>query len=339
MTPLPRSTRPTMNDVAKLADVSLKTVSRVVNGTESVSAAKAVRVEAAIRELGFRRNEQARQLRQGTTATIGLIIEDLADPFYSTLARAVEEVAHAHHHALLVSSSAEDPRRAEELVRSLSGRGIDGLIITPAEGMDPRVLAAEGEAGCSLVFVDRPSVDVDADTVLVDNRGGTAAGVRHLLAGGHRRIAFVGDTASLYTAQERRIGYLEALETAGIERDDNLVLMANPAAPESGEAFLALLDQADPPTAILAGNNRWSVRVVRLLRQRGISIALVGFDDFELADALEPPVSVVAQDPAAVGRLAAELLFSRLAGDTGPRQHIQLGATLIPRGSGERAPR
>jgi LacI family transcriptional regulator len=329
-----------MNDVALAAGVSLKTVSRVVNGVDYVSSDKLARVTAAIESLGFRRNEYARQLRQGTTATIGLVLEDVADPFSSTLTRAVEEVASGHGHMLLTSSSAEDPDRSRDLIASLGARGVGGLIVAPAEGMDAAFLRAELASGCSLVFVDRPVEGVDADTVLADNRGGARSGAAHLIAHGHRRVAFFGDDPRVYTAGERLAGYRDALADAGLPADDALVIMAAPSGAAVPDAIDRVLALDDPPTAILGGNNRWSVRLLRHLRDRQAAsdIAVVGFDDFELSDVLSPAITVVAQDPAAMGQIAAELLFRRMAGDDAPTQRVQLATRLVERGSGERRP-
>ena len=322
-----------MNDVAEAAGVSLKTVSRVVNGTESVSAVKLERVQAAIERLGFRRNESARQLRQGTTATIGLVLEDVADPFYSALTRAVEEVALERNHMLLASSAAEDPQRARRLIELLGARGIDGLIVTPSAGIDTAFLRAEAAAGSTMVFVDRPVSGFDVDTVLADNLGGARLGTELLLSHGHTRIAFFGDASSVYTASERRAGYEAALTAAGLPVDEQLIVMDSPT-DDSAPAHLArALANPDPPTAILGGNNRWSICLLRALRALDRTVAFVGFDDFELADVLNPGITVIAQDPAAMGRLAAGILFGRIDGDTSPPQRVQLGVSVVLRGS------
>jgi LacI family transcriptional regulator len=331
-----RRSRPTMNDVAAEAGVSLKTVSRVVNGVDTVSADKLDRVTRAIEQLGFRRNEYARQLRQGTTATIGLVLEDVSDPFYSLLTRAVEDVAFDRDHVVLAASSAEDPIRARQLIDSFGARGVDGLIVAPADGLDARFLQAELEAGSFMVFVDRPVSGIDADTVLVDSRGGARRGTEHLIRHGHRRIAFFGDDASVYTASERLAGYRDALIGAGIPVDDELVVMTAPASAPVQQLLDRVLASIDPPTAVFSGNNRWSVQLLRALRGRTDALAFIGFDDFELSDVLTPGISVMAQDAGAVGRIAAELLFRRVAGDTSPVQRIQLATTLIQRGSAER---
>jgi LacI family transcriptional regulator len=325
-----------MNDVAAHAGVSLKTVSRVVNGLDHVSADKFERVTRAIEALGFRRNEYARQLRQGTTATIGLVLEDVADPFYSVLTRAVEDVAFERDHVVLAASSAEDPLRARALIESFGARGVDGLIIAPAGGIDAGYLRGELDAGSSMVFVDRPVAGIDADTVLVDSRGGAQRGTEHLIEHGHRRIAFFGDDETVYTATERRAGYRAALEAAGIPFDDRLVEMTVPATASATELLDRILAIDDPPTAVFGGNNRWSIRLLRALRGRNTDLAFLGFDDFELSDVLSPGITVIAQDPAAAGRIAAELLFRRITGDTSPVQRVQLATTLITRGSAER---
>ena len=331
-TPVTRS-RATMSDVAAAAGVSLKTVSRVVNGTEIVSPARLQRVQAAIEQLGFRRNEFARQLRQGTTATIGLVLEDVADPFYSALTRAVEEIALERNHMLLASSAAEDPQRARRLIESLGARGIDGLIVTPSTGIDAAFLQAEAAAGSTMVFVDRPVPGFDVDTVLSDNLGGARQGARALIDSGHRRIAFFGDADIVFTASERRAGYLAAMTDARLAVDDALVVMDTPTTAAAGLHLARMLALPEPPTAILSGNNRWSIALLRALREIETIIAFVGFDDFELADVLNPGITVIAQNPTAMGRLAAEMLFRRIDGDTSPPQRVQLGVTLVRRGS------
>lgn len=327
--------RPTMADVAREVGVSAKTVSRVVNGDSHVSPETLAAITEAIERLGFRRNESARLLRQGTASTIGLLIEDISDPFYSSLTRAVEECVLGYEHVLFVASSDEDPRRAERLVTSFISRGVDGLIIAPAEGIDTAMLRDQITRKTPIVLVDRPIVGMDIDTVLVDNRGGAVAATTHLIDGGHRRIAFFGDDEAVFTARERRDGYLDALRQAGIEPDSALIRMA---APNSAGAEAALDEQArlaSPPTAILAGNNRWSIQLLRISANRSDRPAFIGFDDFELADVLRPGISVVAQDPAAMGRVAAEQLFRRIQANSGPTQRVQLSTTLIARGSGE----
>ena len=329
--------RPTMKDVATRAGVALKTVSRVVNDEPGVTPETASRVRNAINDLGFRRNDSARLLRKGQTASIGLIMEDIGDPFYSALSRAVEDVAHWNGSLLFTGSSDEDPQREQELVLALCARRVDGLVVIPASG-DHRYLLPEIAAGVASVFVDRPAGMIEADAVLADNVGGSRAGVTHLIRQGHRRIAFIGDDPDIYTAVQRHQGYREAMTEAGLDVDPSWVSMAKPAPDGIRSALAAMLAGPSPVTALFCGNNRTTILALREIARAGWRLALVGFDDFELADLLTPGITVVAQNPAEMGRRAAELLFGRLAGARGPAQYIELGTQLIVRGSGEIPP-
>ncbi|HET9168936.1 MAG TPA: LacI family DNA-binding transcriptional regulator [Actinospica sp.] len=332
------SGRATMNDVAARAGVSLKTVSRVVNGEPGVLPATAERVARAIADLGFRRNDSARQLRTGRAAGIGLILEDVADPFYSVLTRAVEQVVRDNDCLLLTGSCDDDPDREQELAMALCERRVDGLVMVPA-ATDHSYLAHEIKAGVPVVFVDRPPINLAADVVLVDNVGGVRDGVRHLINGGHRRIAYLGDDLAIFTARERLTGYRSALAAAGIPLDEGLVVMGK-AEPVAVRAALdKLLSQPNAATALFCGNNRLTTAVLRELAGRVDRPALVGFDDFELADLISPGLTVVAQDPAGLGRVAATLLFDRLAGLSDAPRRVVLPTVLIPRGSGEVPPR
>jgi len=326
-----------MKDVAARAGVGLKTVSRVVNGEPGVTPETERRVQEAIDALGFRRNDSARVLRKGRTASIGLVLEDLAAPFYGPLSRAVEEVARAHGALLINGSSAEDPDREQELALALCARRVDGLVIIPA-GDDHRYLEPEVKAGVATVFVDRPAGQIDADVVLSDNFGGARGGVAHLIAHGHRRIGFIGDMPRIHTAAERLRGYRAAMADAGIAVEDSWMSLGVTDPQRVRRAAEEMLSGPDPVTAIFTGNNRVTVTVVRVLAEQPRPIALVGFDDFELADLLRPGVTVVAQDAAALGRTAAERLFQQLDGSLVAPERIEQPTRLITRGSGELPP-
>ncbi|WP_363326379.1 LacI family DNA-binding transcriptional regulator [Haloactinopolyspora sp.] len=327
-----------MNDVARHAGVGLKTVSRVVNGEPRVSPAMLKKVLTAIEELGFRPHEGARVLRRGRTACVGLVLGDVADPFYSVLTRAVERTARANGHLLFTASSEEDPEQERQLVQALCAGRVDGVIIVPTGG-DHSYLAPDVAAGISVVFVDRPVQGIDADVVLSANVDGARQGVAHLIQQGHRRIGYLGDAEKIFTAVEREQGYRRALADAGLPYDPALVARGR-ADPEFVHAGLQrMLDGPEPATAVFTGNNRTTVAVLRELAARGDRrTALVGFDDFELADLLEPGVTVVAQDAAVLGRSAADLLFQRLGGDRSQAHTIEIPTRLIPRGSGEIPP-
>jgi LacI family transcriptional regulator len=333
-----RVRRATMSDVARLAGVSIKTVSRVVNDEPGVHADTTERVLAAIERLGFRRNVGALNLRRGSsTGTIGLVLEDVANPFYSGLTRAVEEVARGFGRQVLTGSSDEDAARERELALEFCARRVDGLIVVPA-GVQHGYLMPEIASGTPVVFVDRPPGDVLADTVLVDNLEGAAAAVVHLAAHGHRRIAFLGDSPNIFTATERLRGFREGCVKAGIPYDEKLVAMGPHTEAGVAATLRRMLGGRHPATALLTGNNRITVHVLRFLAGARKRPALVGFDDFELADLLDPPISVVALDPGTLGKSAAELLFARLDGDTSPPRRLVLPVHLVPRGSGEVGP-
>ncbi|CAL9592427.1 Catabolite control protein A [Streptomyces sp. enrichment culture] len=329
--------RPTMKDVAARAGVGLKTVSRVVNGEPGVTPETERRVQEAIDALGFRRNDSARVLRKGRTASIGLVLEDLADPFYGPLSRAVEEVARAHGALLINGSSAEDPDRERELVLALCARRVDGLVVIPA-GDDHRYLEPELKAGVATVFVDRPAGRIDADVVLSDNFGGARDGVAHLIAHGHRRIGFIGDMPRIHTAAERLRGYRAAMEDAGIPVEDSWMSLGATDPERVRRATEEMLAHPHPVTAVFAGNNRVTVTVLRVLAGHSRRVALVGFDDIELADLLQPGVTVVAQDAAALGRTAAERLFRQLEDTPLTPGRVELPTRLVTRGSGELPP-
>ena len=328
-------TRPTMKDVASHAGVALKTVSRVVNGDPAVRPQTAERVRESIARLGYRRNDSARILRVGQTASIGLILEDIGDPFYATLSRAVEDVAAAHDTLLFTGSSDEDPDREQELTLAFCARRVDGLIVIPASD-DHRYLLPEIAAGIAVVFVDRPPGQIEADAVLSENVRGAFKGVTHLLNGSHRRIGFIGDSPRIYTASLRYSGYVQAMTAAGQAVDGSWVTMTPPSAEGIRGALHRMLDGPSPVTALFCGNNRVTAIALRELSAIGAQIAVVGFDDFELADLLG--VTVVAQSTAELGRIAAELLFRRLGGYQGQAERVMIGTRLIVRGSGEIPP-
>jgi LacI family transcriptional regulator len=333
--------RPTMRDVAALAGVSLSTVSRVVNGSPPVAPDLAEKVGRAVEMLGYRHNLAARNLRQanGLSATIGLIFEDVSNPFFSAIHRGVEDVASTRSVLTFAASSDEEPKRERELAEALLARRVDGLIVVPAPG-DHSYLVRDVAVGVALVFVDRPPPFIDADSVVSDNAGGARTAVSHLIAAGHRRIGFLGDRPEVFTAAERLRGYREALAQHGIPEEPELI--RNPAfrAADADATTRALLDGPAPPTALFTAQNLITLGALRTLHQLGLeqSIALVGFDDLPLADVVKPGVTVVSQDPYGIGRRAAALLFSRLDGYDGPSRHEILPTPLIRRGSGEIPP-
>jgi LacI family transcriptional regulator len=331
--------RPTIKDVAAEAGVSLKTVSRVLNLEPGVAAATSLKVKAAAERLGFQRNETAAQLRRldQSSRLIGLVIEDLANPFYSTLARGVENVVRGAGYLLMVASSDEDPTVERDVLRALLTRRVDGLIIVPT-GPDQSFLLPEIVGGTAIVFVDRPALSGRADVVMAANAEGAVQGVTHLIDFGHRAIGYLGDDQVIATARDRYLGYCDAMASAGLVPDEAFVRLGLHDTAAAEAAVNELLEGEPAPTALFTSNNRITVGALRAMRRHPTPVALVGFDDFELADVVDPGITVVAQDVGAMGRTAAELLLSRLRSAERPVTKVVLGTRLVVRGSGERRP-
>lgn len=333
--------RPTMHDVAAAAEVSLKTVSRVVNGEPGVSAVLADRVRRAVVALDFEPHAGASNLRRsgGKTASIGLLLEDVANPFSSVLHRAVEDIAVPRGVMVFSASLDEDPERERQLARAFCGRRADGLILVPASE-DQGYLTNELRAGMAIVCADRECQGLPVDSVVTTNITGAAEGVRHLAASGHRRIAFLGDRRTISTARQRYQGYLDALDALGIPPDPAMAVHDLWNASIADGATTTLLSQPNRPTALFTAQNLVTIGALRALRRMNLqhTVALLGFDDFPLADLLTPGTSVVAQDPVAIGRTAASVLFNRLEGDRSPPTVQVVPTRLIRRGSAEMPP-
>ena len=330
-----------MRDVAALAGVGIKTVSRVVNDVPTVAPDLVERVNKAAAKLGYRPNLTASSLRRSDrrTSTIGLLLENVANPFSGVVHRAVEEVARARGVLVLTGSLDEDPAQEKNLARALIDRGADGLLVVPA-GSDHSYLVGEQRAGTQIVFLDRNPSLVAADTVRSDHHKGAVGAIAHLIDHGHRRIAYLGDRADVSTARERHAGYLAALRAAGLGVSDELIHQDLSTTEQAEEQTRAILDQPEPPTALFTSQNLVTIGALRALRRAGLRgrIAHVGFDDVVLADVLEPGVTIVAQDPSEIGHLAATMLFARIDGDRSPARTVVVPTRLIARGSGELPP-
>ncbi|TQN44564.1 LacI family transcriptional regulator [Humibacillus xanthopallidus] len=334
--------RATMKDVAALSGVSLKTVSRVVNREAGVSPEVRERVERAVARLDYSHNVHASNLRRssGRTGTVGALLQDISNSFSASLLRSLEDVARDQRTAVLASSLDEEPEREIALVRGLVARRVDGLVLMPATARQEYLLP-ELRAGLPTVFVDRLPRGVDADSVTVDNLAGSRHAVRHLVSHGHRRIVALGDLRTIQTAELRLQGYREEMQAAGL--GDEILERADLRTPEAAEAAVRQLFRTGTgprPTAIFAGRNDLAVGAVRALRALGLvhRVALVGFDDFPLADLLDPGLTVMRQNVGQIGSEVGRLLFARIDGDAAPPRRVVIEPTLIPRGSGEIPP-
>ncbi len=329
--------RPTLTQVAALAGVSLKTSSRALNREPNVAAETSRRVLEAADKLGYRLNGIARELRRGVnSALVGLVSGDLTNPFYSAVASGIERELRQHGLLLVTANNDQDAAMERSLVDAFLERRVRALLIIPS-GADHQYLAIEGKRGVPFVFVDRPPDGLSADAVLIDNDGGARSAGEHLLASGHRRIALVADLVRLAPQRARVDGFVASMREAGnadwepyLRTDVHDVLRAE----RTVEQLLGL----DPaPTAIFTTNNRLTTGALRALRGVADPPALIGFDDFDLADLLG--ITVVAHDMTAIGREAARLAYQRISGRTGPAETIIVSTSIISRGSGERPPR
>lgn len=333
-------TRATIRDVATLAGVGIKTVSRVINDEANVAPQTRDRVHRAVSALNFKPNLGAGSLRRGDhkTRTLGLLLDAVDNPFSAAVNRGVEVVAAARGNAVFAASCANDPERERALVEAFTRRRVDALILTTVS-TDHGYLQAEREQGVVVVFVDRPPVGLLADAVLTDNRHAAEVASQHLLDHGHRRLVFLGDHPAIATAQQRRAGYTTTMERAGLADLARYVDDLR-SEREAHAAVQALMSSDEPPTAIFAAQNLVTLGALRGLHDLGLQhrVALVGFDDLPLADLVEPGLTVMAQDPVRIGTLAATRVFQRLDGDISPEDTQVVPAVLLVRGSGEIRP-
>lgn len=336
----PARQRATIRDVAALAGVGIKTVSRVINDEANVSEQTRERVRRAVSALNFQPNLGAGTLRRGDrkTLTLGLLLESVDNPFSAAINRAVERVAAGRETAVFAASFEDDPDRERALVRAFTRRRVDGLILTTITP-DHGYLQIERDQGTPIVLVDRPPVGLAADAVVSDNFEAARAATRHLIGHGHTRIAFFGDDLAIATASERRRGFEAAMAEAGLE--GRFIQRHDRRSEDTTIAEVRRLMALDrPPTALFTSQNLLTIGALRALHQLGRqhSVALIGLDDVSLADLLDPPVTVMAQDPAAMGTIAAERVFARLDGDDSPAFSVVVPCQLIVRGSGEIPP-
>jgi LacI family transcriptional regulator len=338
----PISRRPTMRDVADAAGVSLKTVSRVVNNEIGVSQDLVLRVDQAVTQLRYVPDERARTLRllDARPSSIGFVMSDVSNPFFSSILRGLEETARARHCLVLSASSDNDDQRQSELIQSLIQRRVAGLIVVSSSD-DLHWLAIEDLRETPLVFLDCEPAEHSYDSVRTDHHAGAVAMVTHLIKHGHRHIGFLGDDSGIFSARLRLQGYYDAMNDAQLPIREDWVRTGHLTPQEWTTATLKFFDSADErPTAVVAAQNFVTIGTVRALHQLGLQhqIALVGLDDIELGDLITPGISVLPQRPFELGRRAGELLFKRLDGARQPAVRDLLLSDIVARGSGELPP-
>ncbi len=325
---------PTLADVAKVAGVGVMSVSRVVNGTRKVSPETEEKVRAAIRRIGYEPNEAARVLKGHRAKILGLIVPDLADPFFATCANAIQEAAREAGYMTLMVASGHQANVERQQAEVMMQRQIAGLIIIPT-GLENDYFLNARVGGLPIVSLDRPLENVDADAVLVDNREASMGVVEHLIEHGHKDILCILDEYRMFTKQERLAGYMQAMREAKLT---TRVCMVGPLSGTVAEQLPAILASAPKPTAIFAASDLLTVQVLRHLQGMHIAIpdeiALAVFDDFDAATLITPQITAVRQPVADLGRKAVSLLLQRIEGDsTLPAKQVVLQTELIIRAS------
>jgi LacI family transcriptional regulator len=326
------STPSRLLDVANAAGVSLRTASRVLNDDPRVAPVTRQRVREAMLDLRFEPDAMARSLRAGTDTTIGFVVESISDPFFAEVIDAVEHQMSRHGRPVLVTSTRRDSGRERDVIGRMVQRRVAGLLLSPTgddhSWLDPQRVP--------IVLVDRPAPGLAADLVEIDDHRAAFDAVAHLIAHGHQRIAYIGDTPAIPTSAARLRGYRDALAHHGVTADERLVDFECATSQAAAHAVSALIGGSRPPTAILSATTRASLGVVPALHAaRRTDIALVSFGDFPMADALRPAVTVVDHPGHEVGRVAAARLLARLDQPELPVERIQVPAKIIERGSGE----
>jgi LacI family transcriptional regulator len=330
----------TIRDVARLSGVSQMTVSRVINDSERVSPETRRRVEQAISELGYIPSRLARGLSRQRTGTLSVIVPDVANPFFTAVVRAAEEVARrADYHVILCDTRA-DLTVERDVIEELIAHRVEGVVIAPVSDRSATHLRRLAEFGVPFVLIDRTVPGVDCDVVLGDSSGGARQLVEHLLSLGHRRIGFIVESDDVSTARDRRAGYEAALTAAGIAVDQALVAHAAPD-PSGGSAGMArLLELEQQPTAVFTVNNLVALGAIEAVRAAGLEVpddvALVCFDDIEFASRLYPFLTAMEQPAQTFGTLGTQLLLERIQGRGPDRRHevVLPGEFIIRRSCG-----
>jgi len=337
-----KSTPPTLSEVARKAGVGTTTVSRVINGGDRVSPKTLAQVRRVIDELGYMPNQAARVLKGDRTKTIGIIIPSIADPFFSSCAEAAQAVARANDSLLIVTTTQNDPHTEIENLNILTSHRVDGLLLAPANSQSQALGDLINRLSVPVVTIDRPVMNTSIVSVVTDNFRGARTATQHLIDHGYKRIACLTGESTLFTIQERIRGYHAAVEAAGLMSTLNTSIKDYKSAEYAIESLLA---GAEPVEALFTLKNSTTIYAFEVLQRHNIPVpkrvALLGFDDFELASTVRPSISVVQQPVEEIGRVAAELLFEKFLGERNTglparfkrTQRVTLETRLIPRAS------
>lgn len=310
--------RITIRDVARVAGVSPQTVSRAINDKDEISPATRARVLRVVEELGYRPNHIARSLTTHRTATLGLVVPDIVNPFFAEIARGVEDLACVSGYQVFLCNTDENPVRERTVLNSLAAKQVDGIILCSSRLDDAELSAMVAEMP-PMVLVNRVLKHGEAYAVVIDDFHGAHQAMAHLLRAGHRFIALLRGPTSSYSGRERLRGYREALAAAGVPWDEELVITTMPRVEEGYQATMQLLARRPDVTAIFAYNDLVAVGALQACAAAGRrvpeDVAVVGFDDIPLASLVVPALTTVHVPKYRLGQLALEKLLLRLAGD------------------------
>ena len=324
-----KSKHATLSEVARKAGVGTTTVSRVINGGQSVDPKTLARVQRAIESLGYMPNQAARSLKGDRTRSIGFIIPSIADPFFSSCAEAAQAIAHAHDSLLIVLPTQNDTKAEMDAINVLLRHRVDGFIIAPADSGSVELRNRVLRLPIPVVALDRPIAGSAVPSVLCDNFAGARLGTRHLLEHGYKRILCLTGETGLFTIQERIRGYHEAMQEAGLQATVDTSIKDHHSAEQ---VFERLFHDGLPPEAIFTLKNRTTIDTFEILQKHNIripeTIALLGYDDFQLAETVRPSISVIQQPIDELGHIAAQILFRRLLEPQDHRSPEQGGVEL-----------
>jgi LacI family transcriptional regulator len=327
----------TIRDVAELANVSIATVSRVLNESGYVSPELDARVRRAIATLGYQRNVLARNLRRSESLTIGVLIPNSDNPFFAEMAKGIEDFCFGKGFAVVLCNTDENPEKESAYLTTLYQQRVAGFIAVSTGQLTAHFERLMND-GCAIVVMDRELPGLQADSVVSDNYGGTRQAVQYLIDQGHRRIGLIAGQDTLETTKARWLGALDTLQKAGIHVDADLIYRQGDYLPQSGYVGArALLEQPNPPTAILAFNDLMAFGVLNYARTRGIAVpvqlSVIGFDDILLASFAVPSLTTVAQPKSILGQTVAEMLLRRIQGNKEAPVNLVLPTQLIVRES------
>lgn len=326
-----------MHHIAARAKVSLGTVSNVINGSTAVRETLRRRVLNAIEDMGYQPSQLARGLRRNYTNMIGMIIPDITNPFFPAVVRAVEDVAFPHRFHLVLCNSDDDPKKEASYLNELQSYLPAGLLLIPAPDSQLREPPLHNGRLTPSVCIDRKPRGWKGDVVRADNESGSYAAVRHLIDYGHRDIAIVTGPSHLAVVKERFAGFRRALKEANLTPPPFYIARAEFDRLSGLEAGLRLLRLSSRPTAIFAVNDMMAMGVLLALRELGLrcpeDVAVVGFDNLDVTELFQPPLTTVEQPAYQMGATAADLLLQRIGGFDEAPQEIVLATKLVRRSS------